>query len=179
MEWEETLIHPLQQQLKEQKTATKKLEEQLSKTETLVSNVPGGTEVSSAVIGKSTTFKIPTFDGTAPRELYHKQFEAAAAHNQWSNAEKTAAPTVHLKRVHSRYSQHCPRVTPSSTPHLLVVWSRDLNKNTLESLPPSIFQPSMELLHGSCTTNSSKLPLHTTNGVMQKRQQLQPCTSRG
>ncbi len=109
MEWEERLIHPPQQQLKEQKTARKKLEEQLSKTETLVGNVPGGTKVSSAVIGKSTTFKISTFDGTAPWELYHKQFEAAAAHNQWSNAKKTVAPIVHLKRVAQRVLTVLPR----------------------------------------------------------------------
>ncbi len=47
---------------------------------------------------KPSTFKISTFDGTGPWELHHKQFEAAAAHNQWSDAEKTVALTVHLKR---------------------------------------------------------------------------------
>ncbi len=51
-------------------------------------------EISPVTIGKSTTSKIPTFDGTGPRELYHKQFKAAAAHNQWNDAEKPVALVV-------------------------------------------------------------------------------------
>ncbi len=97
----QTEVRPLQQEMKNQKATLEKLEERFNKVEkrpvALVSNVPGGSEATSMVIGKATTFKIPTFDGSGAWELYHKQFEAAAAHNQWSNAEKAVALTVHLK----------------------------------------------------------------------------------
>ncbi len=49
------------------------------------------------MVGKPSTFKIPTFDGTGPWELYHKQFETVAAHNQWTYVEKAVALAVHLK----------------------------------------------------------------------------------
>ncbi len=39
---------------------------------TQFSNMLGGSEASQGVIGKSTTFKIPIFDGTSPWELHHK-----------------------------------------------------------------------------------------------------------
>ncbi len=42
---------------------------------------------------------IPTFDGTGPWVLSDKQFEATAAHNQWSNMKKSVALTMYLKRV--------------------------------------------------------------------------------
>ncbi len=54
------------------------------------------------MIGKTTTLKIPTFDGTGPWELYHKQFEAAAAYNEWNDREKTVTLTVHLKGAAQR-----------------------------------------------------------------------------
>ncbi len=49
------------------------------------------------MVVKPSTFKIPTFDGIGPWELYHKQFEAVAVHNQRNDAEKALAVTVHLK----------------------------------------------------------------------------------
>ncbi len=64
---------------------------------TLVHNVPGDSEASSVMTGKSATFKVPTFDGSGAWELYHKQFEATAAHNQWNDVKKDVALTVHLK----------------------------------------------------------------------------------
>ncbi len=49
------------------------------------------------MIEKSSTFKILLFGRTGPWELSHKQFEAAAAYNQWTDAEKAVALIVHLK----------------------------------------------------------------------------------
>ncbi len=49
------------------------------------------------MVKKTSTFKIPTFDGTGLWELSHKQFEAAAAYNQWTDAEKAVALIVRLK----------------------------------------------------------------------------------
>ncbi len=72
--------------MENQKATLEKLEEWLNNVEkrpvTLVSNVLYGSEAASMVIGKSTTFKIPTVNVTDPWELYHKQFEIAAVHNQ-------------------------------------------------------------------------------------------------
>ncbi len=52
-------------------------------------HITGGSEVSLVMIGKFTTSKIPTFDGSGPWKLYHKQFNAAAAHNQWGMMQKS------------------------------------------------------------------------------------------
>ncbi len=51
------------------------------------------------MIGKSTTVKILKFDGTGPLAQHHKQFKAAAAHNQWSGIEKAIIITVCRKRA--------------------------------------------------------------------------------
>ncbi len=54
-----------------------KLEERLGKIErrpvALVNSASSGSEASPVVIGKTTTFKIPTFDGAGPWKLHHKQ----------------------------------------------------------------------------------------------------------
>ncbi len=60
---------------------------------TLFNNMTGSSDTLSIVIGKFT-LKIPTFDGTGPRKLYHKQSEATAAHNQCTNMEKEVALIV-------------------------------------------------------------------------------------
>ncbi len=43
------------------------------------------------MVGKSITFKIPVFHESGPWVLYPKRFGAAAARNQWMDAEKTIA----------------------------------------------------------------------------------------
>ncbi len=87
--------------MENQKTTSEKLEERLSKVEkrpqTIINQSSDGTRQAAVMVGKPNTFKIPTFDGTGPRELYHKQFEAAAAHNQWTEMKKALALTVHFK----------------------------------------------------------------------------------
>ncbi len=60
-------------------------------------DISDGTWQAAVMVVKPTTFEIPTFDGTDSWELYHKQFEAAAAHNQWNDAEKAVALTVQLQ----------------------------------------------------------------------------------
>ncbi len=74
-----------------------KQEEQLVEVEIVINQMPDGTRQAAVMVGKPSTSKIPIFDGTGPRELYHKQLEAAAAHDQWNDMEKAVAPTVHLK----------------------------------------------------------------------------------
>ncbi len=87
--------------LENQKTAPEKLKGRLGKMEkrpyAIINQASSGTEHAAVVIGKSTAFKIPKFEGTGLWELYHKQFEAAAAHNQWGDEEKVIALTVHLR----------------------------------------------------------------------------------
>ncbi len=53
------------------------------------------------MVEKSNTFKILTFEGTGLWKLYHKQFEAAAAHNQLSDAEKAVPLTTSLHKLHT------------------------------------------------------------------------------
>ncbi len=72
---EEQQVRPLQQQLDQHvcpmRQQLEKLEEQFMKMErrwvTLVSNAWGGSESPPVVIGKFTTYKIPTLDGTGLR----------------------------------------------------------------------------------------------------------------
>ncbi len=45
--------------------------------------------------------------------------------------EKVVVQTMHLRGQHSRCSQYCSRVTPSSTSHMLTIWSRYFDKNSL------------------------------------------------
>ncbi len=52
-------------------------------------------EASPIAIEKSTIFKIVTFSGTGPWELYHMQFKAATAHNQWTDVETAVILTLH------------------------------------------------------------------------------------
>ncbi len=63
-------LRPQQQEREKQKITWDKLEKRISKMEnrpvTLVSNIPGDSEASTVVIGKSTALKIPTFDETSP-----------------------------------------------------------------------------------------------------------------
>ncbi len=80
--------------LENQKTTLEILEEQLRKLEGRPQPSNKWQMVPSM---KPSTIKIPTFDGTGPQELYHKQFEAAAAHNQWTDMEKAVALTLHLE----------------------------------------------------------------------------------
>ncbi len=68
------------------------------KLQTVINEVSDSTKHAAVMIGKPSTFKIPTFDGTGPRELCYKQFEATAVHKQWTNSEKRAALKKHLKR---------------------------------------------------------------------------------
>ncbi len=94
-------VQPLQKDLEEQKSVLKnqkatfenhettleELKERLSKVErgpqTVINQTSDRTGYAATVmVGKYSNFKIPTFDGTGPLELYHKQFEVAAAHSQ-------------------------------------------------------------------------------------------------
>ncbi len=99
--------------------------------QTVFKQMSGGNGHATVIVGKQSTFKILNFDGTGLWEQYYKQYEPAGTHNQWSDTEKAVAVTVHLKGATRRCSQQCPQVKPSSMSHLLNVWSRDLDKNTL------------------------------------------------
>ncbi len=65
-----------------------------------VSNMPDGSEAAPVVTRKSTTIKIPPINGIGPWELYHKHFEAAAAHNQWRDVQKAEALTGQIVGIH-------------------------------------------------------------------------------
>ncbi len=85
--------------------------------QTKINQVSDGTRQAAMKAIKPSTFKIPTFDRTDPRELHYKYFEAAAAHNQWTDMEKAVGRTVHIKGARSRCSQYCPGMTPTGTLH--------------------------------------------------------------
>ncbi len=93
---QEQQVSPMQQQLE-------KLDERLNNVERrsqiVINQMPYNTGHAMVMFGKPSTFKIPTFDGTGPCELYHKRFEAATAHNQWANIEIAIVLTVHLNEV--------------------------------------------------------------------------------
>ncbi len=72
------------------------------RTRTIINQITDGTRQAVATIGKPSAFKVPTFDGTGPWELYRKQFEAAVAHNQWTEMEKAVILTAHLEGAAQR-----------------------------------------------------------------------------
>ncbi len=88
---------------------------------TFVDSTSRGNEASPIVTGKSTAFKIPTFDGSGPWKQYHKQSETAVARNQRTDTEKAVvlihlkAPAQHVKSCRSYKLDVCYRVKFSVT----------------------------------------------------------------
>ncbi len=85
-----------------EKLTMEKLEERFGRVEqrppTVINQTSDGTRHAAVMVGKQSSSKIPIVDGTGPwRKLYHKQFEAAVAHNQRCDAEKAVASTQHQK----------------------------------------------------------------------------------
>ncbi len=132
LENQKTLLENQETALKKQATL-ETLKEQLRKVEgrpqSVVNQVSESTRQAAVIIEKPSTFKIPTFDGTGPWELYHKQFEAAAAYNQWTDMEKAIALTVHLTGAAQQVLATLPQSHTLSTSHWVTVWSRNLDKN--------------------------------------------------
>ncbi len=96
-----TILENQKTVVEKQKATLEKLDERLRKVEerpqAIINQALDGTRQAAMMVGKSNTFKIPTFDGTGLWELYCRQFEAAAAHNRWTEIEQAVALTVHLK----------------------------------------------------------------------------------
>ncbi len=91
MENQQTVMENQQTVMANQKVTFKKLQERFSKVErplTITNQTSYNNGQAAAMVGKPSTFKIPTFDGTGPWKLYHMQFEAAAVRNQWADMEK-------------------------------------------------------------------------------------------
>ncbi len=76
LETQKTILENQKPVMENQKTTLEKLEERLNKVETrpqtIINQTSDGTRQAVVIVGKPSTFKIPTFDETDPWELYHK-----------------------------------------------------------------------------------------------------------
>ncbi len=103
LESQKTVIENQKTMMGNQRATLEKPQEWLSmmvrRPQTIINRTSDGTGHAAVMVGKSSIFEIPTFNGTGSWELYHMQFEAAAAYSEWTDIEKAVVLTVHLKKA--------------------------------------------------------------------------------